>query len=151
MELPFADVSLMLRNLASIGVAFVLALPVGWERERSERSAGLRTFPLVAMASCGFILLASRVLGDHPEGLARVLEGLMTGIGFIGGGAILKSDGAVRGTATAASVWNTGAIGAAVAFDRHEIAIVLAAVNYATLRWLSRFKQEASSRPPEPS
>jgi CheY-like chemotaxis protein len=55
------------------------------------------------------LLQASRVLGEHPEGLARVLEGLMTGIGFIGGGAILKSDGSVRGTATAASVWNTGA------------------------------------------
>lgn len=142
MEVPFADVSLMLKNLGAIAVAFVLALPVGWERERSERSAGLRTFPLVAMASCGYILLASRVLGDHPEGLARVLEGLITGIGFIGGGAILKSDGAVRGTATAASVWNTGAIGASVAFDRYEIAVVLAAVNYATLRWLARLKQE---------
>jgi putative Mg2+ transporter-C (MgtC) family protein len=142
MEVPFGDVSLMLKNLGAIAVAFVLALPVGWEREQSERSAGLRTFPLVAMASCGYILLASRVLGDHPEGLARVLEGLITGIGFIGGGAILKSDGAVRGTATAASVWNTGAIGAAVAFDRYEIAVVLAAVNYATLRWLARLKQE---------
>jgi putative Mg2+ transporter-C (MgtC) family protein len=145
MDLPFADLSLALRNLASIAVAFVLALPIGWEREQSERSAGLRTFPLVAMASCGYILLASRVLGDHPEGLARVLEGLMTGIGFIGGGAILKSDLSVRGTATAASVWNTGAIGAAVAFDRYEIAIVLAAVNFAALRWLAALKQEGST------
>ena len=151
MDLPFADVSLMLRNLFAIGVAFVLALPIGWEREQAERSAGLRTFPLVAMASCGYILLASRVLGDHPEGLARVLEGLMTGIGFIGGGAILKSDGAVRGTATAASVWNTGAIGGAVAFDRYEIAIVLSAVNFAALRWLSHLKQEGPTTGPDKS
>jgi putative Mg2+ transporter-C (MgtC) family protein len=149
MDLPFADLSLALRNLGAIGVAFVLALPIGWEREQSERSAGLRTFPLVAMASCGYILLASRVLGDHPEGLARVLEGLMTGIGFIGGGAILKSDLSVRGTATAASVWNTGAIGAAVAFDRYEIAIVLAAVNFAALRWLAALKQEGASKDPD--
>ena len=142
MDLPFPDVSLMLKNLAAIGLAFMLALPIGWEREQSERSAGLRTFPLVAMASCGYILLASRVLDGHPEGLARVLEGLMTGIGFIGGGAILKSDGAVRGTATAASVWNTGAIGGAVAFERYEIAVVLSAVNFVALRWLSHLKQE---------
>jgi putative Mg2+ transporter-C (MgtC) family protein len=54
----------------------------------------------------------------------------------------------VRGTATAASVWNTGAIGAAVAFDRYEIAVVLAAINYATLRWLARFKQELPGKPP---
>ena len=145
MELPLGDVSLMLKNLSSVAVAYVLALPIGWEREQNERSAGLRTFPLVAMASCGYILLASRVLGDHPEGLARVLDGLITGIGFIGGGAILKANGAVRGTATAASVWNTGAIGGAVAFERYEIAIVLAAVNYATLRWLARLKTEGPS------
>jgi putative Mg2+ transporter-C (MgtC) family protein len=148
MDLPLIDVMAMLKHLGAIGLAFALALPVGWEREQSERSAGLRTFPLVAMASCGYILIASRVLAGHPEGHARVLEGLITGIGFIGGGAILKSEGAVRGTATAASVWNTGAIGAAVAFDRYEIAVVLAAINYATLRWLARFKQELPGKPP---
>jgi putative Mg2+ transporter-C (MgtC) family protein len=140
MDVPFFELGLLGKNLASIAVAFVLALPIGWEREQSERSAGLRTFPLVAMASCGYILIASGVLGNHPEGQARVIEGLMTGIGFIGGGAILKSDATVRGTATAASIWNTGAIGAAVAFDRYEIAVLLAAVNFATLRWLARFK-----------
>jgi putative Mg2+ transporter-C (MgtC) family protein len=142
MDTPVIDVWLIGKNLASIAVAFLLALPVGWEREQSERSAGLRTFPLVAMASCGYILLATRVVSGHPEAEARVLEGLITGIGFIGGGAILKSDGAVRGTATAASVWNTGAIGAAVAFGRYEIAIVLAAINFAALRWLAPFKAQ---------
>jgi putative Mg2+ transporter-C (MgtC) family protein len=148
-DLPLLDVSLVIQNLLSIAVAFLLALPVGWEREQSERSAGLRTFPLVAMASCGYILIASRVLGDHPEGQARVLEGLMTGIGFIGGGAILRSDRMVRGTATAASVWNTGAIGAAVAFGRCEIALVLAVVNFAALRWLLPLKEQARKQRPE--
>lgn len=94
------------------------------------------------MASCGYILIASRVLTGHPEGQARVIEGLMTGIGFIGGGAILKSDGVVRGTATAASVWNTGATGAAVAFGRYEIAVVLAAINFAALRWRAPLKEQ---------
>jgi putative Mg2+ transporter-C (MgtC) family protein len=143
MDLPFLELSVLVKNLGSIAIAFVLALPVGWEREQSERSAGLRTFPLVAMASCGYILIAAPILAGHPEGHARVIEGLITGIGFIGGGAILKSDGAVRGTATAASIWTTGAIGAAVAFDRYEIAVLLTVVNFATLRWLVRFKDEA--------
>jgi putative Mg2+ transporter-C (MgtC) family protein len=145
MDVPGIDVRLMLNNLALIAVAFALALPVGWEREQSDRSAGLRTFPLVAMASCGYILIANRVLAGHPEGTARVIEGLMTGIGFIGGGAILKSEGVVRGTATAASVWNTGAIGAAVAFGRFEIAIVLTVINFAALRWLRPFKTDRPS------
>ena len=142
MNFPLIDVVVIAKNLGSIALAFVLALPVGWEREQSERSAGLRTFPLVAMASCGYILLASKILSGHPEGLARVVEGLMTGIGFIGGGAILKSEGGVRGTATAASIWNTGAIGAAVAFERYEIAIVLTVINFAALRWLAPLKKE---------
>jgi putative Mg2+ transporter-C (MgtC) family protein len=59
----------------------------------------------------------------------------MTGIGFIGGGSILKQGGSVSGTATAASIWNTGAIGAAVAWGRYEIAIALSAVNFVLLRF----------------
>jgi putative Mg2+ transporter-C (MgtC) family protein len=69
----------------------------------------------------------------------------MTGIGFIGGGAILKHGASVRGTATAASVWNTGAIGAAVAFHRYEIAVVLAVINFLTLRLLTEFKDNHST------
>lgn len=67
----------------------------------------------------------------------------MTGIGFVGGGAILKSAGSVHGTATAASIWNTGAIGAAVAFERYEIAIVLSLINYGSLRLLPPLKSTA--------
>jgi putative Mg2+ transporter-C (MgtC) family protein len=145
MEQTLIDVTLVLNNLGAIAAAFVLALPLGWERERAERSAGLRTFPLVAMASCGYILLTSSVLGNHPEGQARVIAGLITGIGFIGGGAILKGEGTVRGTATAASIWNTGAIGAAVAFERYEIAVLLSVVNFAALRWLQAFKLESGA------
>ena len=62
-------------------------------------------------------------------------------MGFIGGGAILKGNGDVRGLATAASLWSTGAIGAAVAFRRLEIAVLLAFANFALLRWLKPFKE----------
>ena len=48
----------MLSHVVSLVVAYVLALPIGWNREREERSAGIRTFPLVAMAACGFVLVA---------------------------------------------------------------------------------------------
>jgi putative Mg2+ transporter-C (MgtC) family protein len=65
---------------------------------------------------------------------ARVLQGIITGIGFIGGGAILKSGAQVRGTATAASIWNMGLLGIAVAFDRYEAAILLSRINLFTLR-----------------
>ncbi|HEX6059817.1 MAG TPA: MgtC/SapB family protein [Gemmatimonadaceae bacterium] len=105
--------------------ALVLALPIGWERELASRSAGLRTFPLVALAACGYVLVALAVVGPDAEAQSRVLQGLMTGIGFIGGGAILKSKEHVHGTATAAGIWVTGAIGAAAAYGRFGIAVVL--------------------------
>ena len=68
------------QTLIRMTVAFALALPVGWERERADRSAGLRTFPLVAVASCAYVLLASTVY-DDARAQARVLEGVVTGVG----------------------------------------------------------------------
>ena len=120
-----------------IGLAFVLAVPIGWERHESQRNMGLRTFPIVAMAACGFMLIAKSVPGASAETQARLIQGLIGGIGFIGGGAILKEGTSVRGLATASSIWGTGAIGAAVAFEREEIAIVLSVIMFLTLRMLS--------------
>jgi putative Mg2+ transporter-C (MgtC) family protein len=139
-DFPLIDWDLVIRNFLVLAAAYVLALPVAWDREKSARSAGLRTFPLVALASCGYILIADRVFATSPDGQARILQGLITGIGFIGGGAILKDGGSVRGTATAASIWTTGAIGAAVAYGRLEIAIVLCVINFATVHWLTALK-----------
>lgn len=139
---PFLDWRLIFSHLGHVAVAYALALPVAWDREHETRSAGLRTFPLVAVASCGFILLGARVFAGSPESLSRIVQGLMTGIGFIGGGAILKEGATVRGTATAASIWNTGAIGASVAFGLYEIAIVLSLINFLTLRWLTPLKEK---------
>jgi putative Mg2+ transporter-C (MgtC) family protein len=83
------------------------------------------------------------VLGNQPDVAAqsRVLQGLITGIGFVGGGAILKEGATVKGTATAASVWNAGVIGASVALEHYEIAILLAALNLLTLRALLPLKE----------
>jgi putative Mg2+ transporter-C (MgtC) family protein len=75
---------------------------------------------------------------DSTDAEARVLQGIITGIGFIGGGAILKTKSTVRGTATAASLWNTGLIGMAVAFGRYEIAILMSIINFLTLRYVKQ-------------
>lgn len=134
------DWALVLQHLIHIAIAYVLALPIAWNRETGSKSAGLRTFPIVAMAACGFMLTGIYVL-DSSAAEARVMYGLMTGIGFIGGGAILKEDSKVLGTATAASIWNTGAIGMSVAYGRFEIAIVLSLVNFITLYLFSTLKK----------
>lgn len=124
---------LVLEHLYQICIAFVAALPVALNREKRARGAGLRTFPLVAVAACGYMLIGINVLsGSQAEG--RVLYGIITGMGFIGGGAILKQENNVSGTATAASLWNTGAIGISVAFKRYEITAMLASINFLTLQ-----------------
>jgi putative Mg2+ transporter-C (MgtC) family protein len=122
-----------LSHLVTLMVAYLLALPIGWNREREERSAGLRTFPLVAMAACGFVMMAIEVIGADSEQQSRIMEGLMTGIGFIGGGAILKQGDRAKGTATAASLWATGAIGAAVGYGQLDIAVILSLATVLTL------------------
>lgn len=128
------DWSVVVRHLVHVGVAYLLAVPLGFDRERRSRGAGLRTFPLVAAGSCGYLMIGQVVL-EGSESQARLMYGLMTGIGFIGGGSILKSEGTVTGTASAASIWNTGAIGAAVAWGRYEVALVLSVINFLTLRF----------------
>ena len=131
------DLKQTLIDFLRIALAFALAIPIGWERHASQRNMGLRTFPIVAMAACGFMLIAKNVPGADAETQARLIQGLLGGIGFIGGGAILKEGTNVRGLATASSIWGTGAIGAAVAFEREEIAVVLSVIMFLTLRMLS--------------
>jgi putative Mg2+ transporter-C (MgtC) family protein len=131
---------LVLKHLYQICIAFVAALPVALNREKQARGAGLRTFPLVAVAACGYMLIGINVLqGSQAEG--RVLYGIITGMGFIGGGAILKQGNNVTGTATAASLWNTGAIGISVAFERYEITLILSLINFMILRFAEPLKQ----------
>lgn len=126
-----------LSGLLRIAIAFLLAFPIAWERSQRERNLGLRTFPLVAIASCGYMLIVESIPGADAETEGRVLQGLLAGIGFIGGGAIVKQGQDVRGLATAASIWSTGAVGAAVALNRVEIAITISLINFLILRFLT--------------
>lgn len=127
-------------QLVALVAAYLLALPIGWNREKAERSAGLRTFPLVAVASCGFIQASESMVGGDAEAMSRIVEGIITGMGFIGGGAILRLKDSVKGTATAASLWTTGAMGTAVGLGSYDVAIVLCSFTFVTLWVLSPLK-----------
>lgn len=141
-NLPVANSFDFLPNLIALSAAYLLALPIGWNREQAERSAGLRTFPLVALASCGFIQAVESLAGHSPEAMARVMEGIIAGMGFIGGGAILRMKESVKGTATAASLWATGALGTAVGLGSYDVAVVIALITIATLWALSPLKHQ---------
>jgi putative Mg2+ transporter-C (MgtC) family protein len=135
----------VLPHIRDLAIAYLLAFVIGWNREREDRSAGLRTFPLVAVAACGFIQGTEHLTRDHPEAAARITEGVITGIGFIGGGAILKGGGEVQGTATAASLWATGAIGISVGLAAYDVALVVALFTVVTLYVLSRLKAKGGN------
>ncbi|MDM8343787.1 MgtC/SapB family protein [Pseudochrobactrum sp. sp1633] len=122
-------------HVIALAAAYILALPIGWHREREERSAGLRTFPLVAVASCGFVQATEGIANGNPEAQARIIEGVITGMGFIGGGAILRLSTSVKGTATAASLWATGAVGIACAMGTFDVAIIIVIFALLTL-WM---------------
>ncbi|QIG47500.1 MgtC/SapB family protein [Nordella sp. HKS 07] len=146
--LPTIDPSLILSHAAALVSAYLLAFPIGWDREKVARSAGLRTFPLVALASCGFIQASESLMTDAPQATAYVVEGLITGMGFIGGGAILKHGASVYGTATAASLWATGAIGMAVGLGSYEVAIIISLITFLTLKLLPLLKEEENADSP---
>ena len=136
------DWSRDLQDVVKILIAYLLVLPVGWYREREAHSVGVRTFPVVSMASCGYVLLGAASAHMSGEAQSRIIQGLVAGIGFIGGGAILKSENRVHGVATAASIWNTGVVGASVALDRYLLAAMLAALNLFALRMLLPVKSK---------
>ncbi len=125
-------------HITKLLTAYALTIPIGWDREREGHSVGIRTFPLVALASCGYLLAVMNPA--DPSATSRVVQGLTAGIGFVGGGAIIRDGGTVHGTATAASIWMTGAIGAAVALDHWQTAVVMAVLSLFTLRALVPLK-----------
>ncbi|WP_380873971.1 magnesium transporter MgtC [Sphingomonas sp. DBB INV C78] len=141
----------LLPHLFALAAAYALALPIGWNREVEERSAGLRIFPLVALASCGFVQAVETLTADDPAAMARVLEGVIAGIGFLGGGAILQQRKSVKGTATAASLWVTGAIGVAAGLGSYDVAVVLAVLTMATLWFMRPLKPRENERGDDPA
>ena len=128
--------------LLKLLTAAILALPIAWHRERHSRIVGLRTFPLVSVGACAYLLVGLEAFGVNSDANARLLQGLMTGIGFIGGGAILKHENHVTGTASAASIWVTGAIGASVAYGFWVYALVLTLANFLLVAVLTPLKPE---------
>ena len=105
--------------------ATLLGAVVGIQRERAGKPAGLRTHILVTLGTTVFVLACSGV-GMSSDGLSRVIQGIVTGIGFIGAGSILKlnEERAIQGLTTAAGVWMTAAIGVAVGLGSLGVALL---------------------------
>lgn len=109
----------------SLFVAFVLGTLIGMERQYRQRSAGLRTNTLVAIGAAGFVDLGQRLAGDAEA--VRVISYVVSGIGFLGAGVIMKDGMNVRGLNTAATLWCSAAVGACAGSDMATEAVVLTA------------------------
>jgi putative Mg2+ transporter-C (MgtC) family protein len=122
---PLGDVDHLIRVTVRLLLAATLGGLLGYERERTGKAAGLRTHMLVAMGAALFALAPFEKGMALPD-LSRVIQGIVTGIGFIGAGAILKQSeqGWVRGLTTAAGIWLTSAIGIAVGIGEMGTALV---------------------------
>ena len=131
----------MLRVVTRVLVAAALGALLGYERERAGKPAGLRTHMLVALGAALFVLFPAES-GMNIADLSRVIQGVATGIGFIGAGTILKRAEAeqVEGLTTAASIWLTGAIGMSVGAGQLWLSALCAISAWIILYGLARFE-----------
>lgn len=136
------DVQEGIRIALRLLVATLLGAVIGWQRERTHKPAGLRTHMLVALGCAVFVVACDHSALD-ADGLSRVIQGIATGIGFIGAGTILKrpQEGEVHGLTTAASVWLTAAAGVTAGLGRLGIALLGVTLAWLILEMLQRLER----------
>lgn len=111
-----------LSELVPLGTALVLGGLIGLEREIHRKPAGLRTNILICMAATVFTLLCQSF--QTPDAESRVIQGVITGVGFLGAGALIYTQGNVHGMTTAATIWLVTAIGIACGLGRYQTAVL---------------------------
>lgn len=134
--------------------ALILGCLVGYERSYRSRAAGMRTLGLVCMGSaaltvvCGYPYLwyGGHFATTQFDGTTRVIQGIVTGIGFLGAGVIVKDGARISGLTTAASIWVVAAIGILVGVGLYLAAIVLAILSAAFTMWGSKFEMHLPSQ-----
>lgn len=153
---PLLETNLII--LLNLLGALLLGLMVGYERSYHGRAAGMRTYGLVCMASCALTVFAGysqfwfghgvlhSVVGASPPDPTRVVQGIVTGIGFLGAGVIMKEGLNISGLTTAASIWTASAIGVMVGVGFYAAAILLAMVSGGLMMWAARIERWLPAR-----
>jgi putative Mg2+ transporter-C (MgtC) family protein len=154
------DVSQVVRITVRLIAALAVGTVIGLQRELTHKTAGLRTHMLVALGTALFVVGAAEG-GMKAESLARVIQGIATGIGFLGGGAILKLTDRreVHGLTTAAAIWMTAAGSAVAGLGQITVAFIATVFGLIVLTLFRRLEKELGHRvradsddhPPPPS
>ena len=143
--------------LSRLGAAALIGGGIGLNRHLHHKSTGLRTLSLVACGSAGLVLATLHAAGGntHMESMSRVIQGIMTGVGFIGAGVIIRNadDDKVHGLTTAAAVWMTAALGALCGIGEWKVIVTLSLVVAVVLliggpleRWCDRAVRQDRTR-----
>ncbi|OHE83751.1 MAG: methyltransferase [Lysobacterales bacterium RIFOXYD1_FULL_69_11] len=144
-EFSVPDAATLAVIAARVLTAALLGGLIGWERERKGRTAGLKTHILVAIGSALFVL--APLLADIDGGdVTRVMQGIVQGIGFLGAGAIIKTEKGerVEGLTTAAGIWMTAAIGMAAGMGQEMVALITTVVALMVVNAVPRVLKDES-------
>ena len=129
-------------DVLSVVLAIILGGLVGWEREISGKAAGIRTNILICLGATVFTIISSYMAG--PEGsLTRIAAQIVSGVGFLGAGAIIQDRGGIHGLTTAATIWLVASIGMACGAGLYMLAILTAVVAFGVLMGLRSFSPES--------
>jgi putative Mg2+ transporter-C (MgtC) family protein len=151
-----AEITTNLIVFANIFGALLLGLLVGYERTYHGRAAGMRTYGIVCMASCALTVFAGypqfwyggQAIGAHLiADPTRVIQGIVTGVGFLGAGVIMRDGMNISGLTTAASIWASSAIGVLVGVGFYAASILLTLLSAALMMWASKLEQMLPTRP----
>ena len=123
------DFATELLYFARLLLAAILGGLIGWERERCNSDAGIRTYMATSMGACAFSLISLHAGGDTT----RIAAQVVSGIGFIGAGVIFRERAGVAGLTTAATLWATAAVGMASAFGMYLLAVLSSLLLLGTL------------------
>ena len=147
-SLPSAEETV--RILVRLVAALLAGGVIGFQREVAGKAAGLRTHILVCSGTALFVLAASSV-GMQQDALSRVIQGLVTGIGFLGAGAILKVEASsqIKGLTTAAGIWMTAALGVAIGLGHLGMAAIATAFAWFVLAVLIKLELRIESSDPD--
>ncbi len=153
------EVTVNLIVFANLFGALLLGLLVGYERSYHGRAAGMRTYGLVCMASCALTVIVGypgswyggivqgSVLAHLAPDPTRVVQGIVTGVGFLGAGVIMREGMNISGLTTAASIWSSSAIGILVGIGFYSAAILLACLSAGLMMWAAVLEKALPSRP----
>lgn len=128
-------IQVVVRLMASVVIAGI----IGFQRESAGKQAGLRTHILVSLGSTVFVLGASGA-GMSQDAQSRIIQGIVTGIGFIGAGTILKRESDIRGLTTSAGLWTTCAIGVIIGLGEIGVALITAVLTVIVLTVIGRIE-----------